>query len=116
MRHSASVFWQTAAPSSDVNLAVPLLLAAGLGLVVGLIAQSRGRSFIGWWFFGFMFFIVAIILVLVLPRRGRQARIGPSDWRPALPPQAVPPPPAPASPASAPPMPPPPPDTVPPAN
>jgi len=68
-------------------------IAICLGLVVGLIARSKGRSFLGWWFFGFMLFIVAIILILVLPSKNRSTAFGPSDWQPAVPPGAVPPPP-----------------------
>jgi cell division protein FtsW (lipid II flippase) len=78
--------------SYTLNPAV-FVVAAGLGLVVGLIARSKGRSFIGWWFFGFMLFIVAIILVLVLPARNRSTAFGPSDWQPAVPPSSIPPPP-----------------------
>jgi hypothetical protein len=68
-------------------------IAICLGLVVGLIARSKGRSFLGWWFFGFMLFIVAIILVLVLPAKNRSTAMGPSDWQPSVPPQYMPPPP-----------------------
>lgn len=88
----------------EVSPAV-LLIPAVLGVVVGLIAQSKGRSFIGWWFFGFMLFIVAIIVILVLPARNRSTAIGPSDWRPAVPPGTIPPPPS----GSSQPLPPPPP-------
>jgi hypothetical protein len=68
-------------------------IAIGLGLIVGLIARSKGRSFIGWWFFGFMLFIVALIVILVLPAKNRSTAIGPSDWQPAVPPPSIPPPP-----------------------
>jgi hypothetical protein len=81
------------------------LIAAVLGVVVGLIARSKGRSFIGWWFFGFMLFLVAIILVLVLPAKNRSTVLGPSDWQPAVPPPSIPPPPG----DSSQPLPPPPP-------
>lgn len=43
-----------------------LIVAALLGLVVGAIAQSKGRSFFGWWLYGALLFIVAIVHVLVL--------------------------------------------------
>ena len=78
--------------SYQLNPAV-FLIAAVLGLVVGLIARSKGRSFIGWWFFGFMLFIVAIIVVLVIPAKNRSTAYGPSDWQPAVPPPSIPPPP-----------------------
>ena len=74
---------------SPVIFVIPALL----GLVVGFIAQSKGRSFFGWWFFGFMLFIVAIIVILVLPSKNRSTALGPSDWQPAVPPGAIPPPP-----------------------
>jgi hypothetical protein len=93
--------------SYTLNPAV-FLIAAGLGLVVGLIARSKGRSFIGWWFFGFMLFIVAIILILVLPAKNRSTAMGPSDWQPAVPPGTIPPPP-PADPSQGSSLPPPPP-------
>jgi hypothetical protein len=88
--------------SYQVSPAV-FLIAAGLGVMVGLIARSKGRSFIGWTFFGFMLFIVAIILVLVLPAKHRSTAFGPSDWQPAVPPQAIPPPPGDSSPTLPPP-------------
>ena len=78
--------------SYQLNPAV-FLIAAVLGLVVGLIARGKGRSFIGWWFFGFMLFIVAIIVVLVIPAKNRSTAYGPSDWQPAVPPPSIPPPP-----------------------
>jgi hypothetical protein len=90
--------------SSELSPVI-FLIPAVLGVVVGLIARSKGRSFIGWWFFGFMLFIVAIILVLVLPARNRSTAVGPSDWQPAVPPPSVPPPPG----GSSQPLPPPPP-------
>ncbi|HGM5000878.1 TPA: zinc ribbon domain-containing protein [Serratia marcescens] len=44
-----------------------LVVAALLGLVPAFIAQSKGRSFAGWWIYGFLLFIVAIIHVLIIP-------------------------------------------------
>lgn len=44
-----------------------LVVAALLGLITAFIAQSKGRSFAGWWVYGFLLFIVAIIHVLIIP-------------------------------------------------
>lgn len=44
-----------------------LILAAFLGLITALIAQSKGRSFGAWWLYGFLLFIVAIVHVLIVP-------------------------------------------------
>lgn len=44
-----------------------LVVAALLGLIPAFIAQSKGRSFGGWWLYGFLLFIVAIIHVLFVP-------------------------------------------------
>lgn len=44
-----------------------LVIAALLGLIPAFIAQSKGRSFGGWWLYGFLLFIVAIIHVLFVP-------------------------------------------------
>jgi len=46
-----------------------LVIAALLGLIPAFIAQSKGRSFGGWWLYGFLLFIVAIIHVLIVPSR-----------------------------------------------
>jgi cell division protein FtsW (lipid II flippase) len=82
-------------------------IAAGLGVVVGLIARSKGRNFFGWWVFGFLLFIVAIIVVLIIPStKDRPAAVGPSNWQPAVPPPAIPPPPVDTSPPPPPPPPP----------
>lgn len=37
-----------------------LIIALLLGLIPGMIAQSKGRSFGLWWFYGFMLFIIAL--------------------------------------------------------
>ena len=43
------------------------IAAVLLGLVPAFIAQSKGRSFAGWWLYGFLLFIIAIVHVLVIP-------------------------------------------------
>jgi RNA polymerase subunit RPABC4/transcription elongation factor Spt4 len=37
-----------------------LLLAVCLGVIPGLVAQSKGRSFVVWWIYGAALFIVAL--------------------------------------------------------
>jgi hypothetical protein len=38
-----------------------------LGLFAGCVAERKGRNFLGWAFFGSMFAILAIPLILILP-------------------------------------------------
>lgn len=42
------------------------------GAIVAAIASSKGRTPVGWFFFGFFFGCLAIILVLVLPNLKEQ--------------------------------------------
>ena len=37
-----------------------LLIAFVIGLIPAYIAQQKGRSFLGWWFYGFALFILAL--------------------------------------------------------
>lgn len=37
-----------------------LIIAAFLGIIPGIIARNKGRSFWLWWFFGWMLWIVAL--------------------------------------------------------
>jgi hypothetical protein len=46
---------------------VQLLVAAAMGVACSLIANSRGRSAVGWFFVGFFAGCIGLILVLVLP-------------------------------------------------
>lgn len=41
-------------------------MAALLGLIPAMIAQSKGRSFGVWWFYGAMIFIVALPHALIM--------------------------------------------------
>lgn len=45
-----------------------LVLAALLGLIPAKIASDKGRSFGGWWVYGFLLFIVALIHALAMAR------------------------------------------------
>lgn len=41
-------------------MAITYLIAAGIGLIPASIAASKGRSFLGWWIYGVLLFIVAL--------------------------------------------------------
>ena len=42
--------------------------AIALGMIPAAIAQSKGKSFLGWWVFGTLFFIIALpVAILVTP-------------------------------------------------
>jgi len=43
-----------------------LLIAALVGLLPAFIAQGKGRSFVGWWIYGALLFIVALPHSLLL--------------------------------------------------
>lgn len=45
-----------------------LIIAALIGLIPGAIASSKGRSFVGWWIFGALLFIVALPCALMLKK------------------------------------------------
>jgi hypothetical protein len=52
-----------------------LILAALIGLLPAVIAANKGRSFIAWWFYGALIFIVALPHALLLkPDRAAQDR------------------------------------------
>ena len=42
------------------------IFAAILGVLVGMIAKSKGRDFFPWWLYGTLVFIVAIVHVLLI--------------------------------------------------
>lgn len=48
-----------------------LLIAIILGLIPALIAQSKGRSFFGWWIYGTLIFIVAFVHSLVIRKESK---------------------------------------------
>lgn len=49
-----------------MDIFVILVASALLGLIPASIAKSKGRSFGGWYVYGFLLFIVALIHSLVL--------------------------------------------------
>ncbi len=50
-----------------MEITANILVAAAFGGVCAAIANSRGRSAVGWFFIGFFLSCIGIILVLVLP-------------------------------------------------
>jgi hypothetical protein len=42
-----------------------LILAALIGLIPAAIAHAKGQNFFGWWFFGAIFFILALPLAIL---------------------------------------------------
>ncbi len=47
------------------------LLAILLGLIPAAIAQSKGRSFVAWWLYGALLFIVALPHSLLIKKTRR---------------------------------------------
>lgn len=43
-----------------------LVLSLILGLVPAFIAESKGRGFVGWWIYGSLLFLIALIHSLVM--------------------------------------------------
>lgn len=61
-----------------------LLIAGVLGVIPALIAQSKGRDFIGWYFYGVLLFVVALIHSLVIapqPRALEERALASGDGR-----------------------------------
>lgn len=46
-----------------------LILAALLGLIPAFIAKNKGRSFAGWWVYGALLFVVALVHSLLISAR-----------------------------------------------
>ena len=44
----------------DFNFVQHVIALAVLGLVPAMIAAKKGRSFVGWWLFGFVLFVIAL--------------------------------------------------------
>ena len=42
------------------------IVNVGLALIPAAIAQSKGRSFFGYWVFGLFFFVIALVVALVI--------------------------------------------------
>ena len=54
-----------------------LLIAILIGLIPAMIASSKGRSFVGWWIYGALLFIIALphSLLIGANREVVQARL-----------------------------------------
>ena len=51
-----------------MELVATLIFAALIGLIPAKIASDKGRSFGVWWFFGFMFWIIALPVSLIIKK------------------------------------------------
>jgi len=49
-----------------IHVVQTLFAGVMLGIVTGLIAQKKGASFMAWWLFGALLFIVALPMVLLM--------------------------------------------------
>lgn len=49
-----------------------LLIAICIGVIPGIIAQSKGRSFVAWWLYGAAVFVVALPHSLIISKDARQ--------------------------------------------
>ena len=45
-----------------------LIIAFFIGLIPAFIASGKGRSFIGWWIYGFLLFIIALPHSLIIKK------------------------------------------------
>jgi hypothetical protein len=43
-----------------------ILMGVLLGLIPAMIASSKGRSFIGWWIYGALLFLIALVHSLII--------------------------------------------------
>jgi hypothetical protein len=55
--------------SSDAALVIFLIVLLGLGFIPASIANSKGYTAVGFYFFGLFFFLPALIVVLILPNK-----------------------------------------------
>ena len=53
---------------TDRSMEYIILVAICLGVIPGFIAQSKGRSFVGWWLYGAALFIVALPHSLIISK------------------------------------------------
>ncbi|WP_047130017.1 hypothetical protein [Xanthomonas arboricola] len=45
-----------------------IIICCLLGIIPAAIANAKGRSFVGWWIFGALLFIVALPLAILAPQ------------------------------------------------
>jgi hypothetical protein len=55
---------------------VGLFFAMLLGVITGAIAQKKGESFLLWWLFGTLLFVVALPMVLLMDAKGGRRNQG----------------------------------------
>lgn len=51
-----------------------LILAVFIGLIPAVIARNKGKSFVLWWFYGFMLFIVALPHALLMKPHNQKGK------------------------------------------
>ena len=55
-----------------IRTLIGLALCAGLAFIPANLARNKGYSYGLWWLFGFLLFLVALIVILVLPDKNEQ--------------------------------------------
>ncbi len=55
-----------------IGTLIGLALCAGLAFIPANLARNKGYSYGLWWLFGFLLFLVALIVILVLPDKNEQ--------------------------------------------
>lgn len=64
-------------------IGVFLLVAVGLGFIPAAIASGKGRSFLGWWIFGVLLWIIALpCAILIDPLTPQPAGAAPVETAP----------------------------------
>lgn len=61
-----------------------------LGVITGIVASMKGRSFFLWWIYGALLFIVAIIHIALLPSKTEPVRRDSKASNPEPTPSALP--------------------------
>lgn len=59
---------------------VGLLVCVGFGSACAAIADAKGRSQVGWFLIGFLFWLLGLILIIVLPSEKPVAAHDPRPW------------------------------------
>lgn len=61
-------------------LVIVLFVAPILGLIPAAIASRKGHSFIGWWFFGWILFIIALPVSFFIEDRSGKKCPSCAEW------------------------------------
>jgi hypothetical protein len=81
MRLAGGVRWASAGSAHDeedadtVEIGVQLIIGVIFGAICAAIAQSKGRSAIGWFFVGFFTGLIGLIIILVLGNERERERV-----------------------------------------